>query len=65
LACRLAIFAMVARLQAVAACIALQLWPAFSMEAMPALRATCLYLPSAFRRRQAQGQAKAGHILNQ
>ena len=31
---------MVARLQPVAAWMALQLWPAFSMEAMPALRAT-------------------------
>src|SRR5262249_36599468 len=49
--CRLAIFAMVARLQPVAAWMALQLWPAFSIEAMPALRATSstrpLYLPSA------------------
>lgn len=33
LACRLAILAMVARLQPVAAWIALQLWPVFSMEA--------------------------------
>jgi len=37
-AARFAILAIVARLQPVAACIVDQLWPAFSMEAIPALR---------------------------
>jgi hypothetical protein len=50
-ACGLAILAMVARLQPVAACMALQLCPDLSIDAIPALRATSstrpLYLPSA------------------
>ena len=37
-AARFAILAIVARLQPVAACIVDRLWPAFSMEAIPALR---------------------------